>query len=44
MGKFIGPGYVRAGPVTAGLFGCGCIIPTVAICATLLLGIILIIA
>lgn len=25
MGKFIGPGYVRVGPVTAGVFGVGCL-------------------
>lgn len=26
MGKFIGPGYVRVGPVTAGVFGVGCLV------------------
>lgn len=29
MGKFVGPGYVRAGPGTAGCFGVGCLVPTV---------------
>ncbi len=29
MGKFIGPGYVRLGPVTAGAFGIGCLMQTV---------------
>lgn len=31
MGKFIGPGYVRVGPVTAGVFGVGCLIPILTI-------------
>ncbi len=29
--KFIGPGYVRFGPITAGPFGIGCLVPTVLI-------------
>ena len=40
MGRHIGPGYVRAGPITAGAFGVGCLIPIL----TILLAIILIIA
>lgn len=31
--KFIGPGYVRCGPVTAGCFGIGCLFPTLVILA-----------
>ncbi len=27
MGKHIGPGYIRAGPITAGPLGVGCLIP-----------------
>lgn len=27
MGKFIGPGYIRFGPITAGPLGIGCLLP-----------------
>lgn len=29
MGRFIGPGYVRVGPVTAGPLGIGCLLPII---------------
>lgn len=41
MGKFLGPGYVRCGPVTAGCFGIGCLIPTIAMIAIAVAGFIL---
>jgi len=37
VGKFIGPGYVRVGPVTAGVFGVGCLIPILKTVAVLVL-------
>ncbi len=37
MGKFVGPGYVRAGPVTAGVFGVGCLVPLLTIIITVLM-------
>lgn len=40
MGKFIGPGYVRVGPVTAGVFGVGCLMPIIAMLATALVALI----
>jgi hypothetical protein len=33
MGRFVGPGYVRVGPVTAGPFGVGCLLPTLMVVA-----------
>lgn len=36
MGKFVGPGYVRVGPVTAGVFGVGCLVPVLVVLAVAL--------
>lgn len=35
MGKFIGPGYVRLGPITAGPLGVGCLVPILTVAITI---------
>ena len=40
MGRFIGPGYVRLGPVTAGPLGVGCLLPILTVLAVIVAAII----
>lgn len=40
FGKFVGPGYVRVGPATAGCFGVGCLLPILATLLVIVLAVV----